>query len=125
MRKTTVLAAGLAFLVLFHLQPVFAQGTVLTYQGRLSQNGAPFTGIAEIAPTLWDAANGGNPVGANNPPTLLVSVSNGLFTASLDFGSAPFSTGAARWLQLGVRTVLGPFTILSGQRQLFFTINDN
>ena len=84
MRKTTVLAAGLAFLVLFHLQPVFAQGTVLTYQGRLSQNGAPFTGFAEIAPTLWDAASGGNPVGTNSPVTLMVSVSNGLFAASLD-----------------------------------------
>ena len=121
MRKTTVLAAGLAFLVLLHLQPVFAQGTVLTYQGRLSQNGAPFTGFAEIAPTLWDAASGGNPVGTNNPVTLLVSVSNGLFSASLDFGSAPFTTGAARWLQLGVRTVEGPFTILSPLQPLTAT----
>ena len=113
MRKTTVLGAGLGFLVIFYLQTAFAQGSVLTYQGRLSQNGVPFTGIAEIAPTLWDAASGGNPVATNNPVTLMVSVSNGLFTASLDFGSAPFMTGSARWLQLGVRTTAGPFTILS------------
>ena len=111
----------MAFLVLSTLQPAFAQGTVFTYQGRLSQNGVPFTGFAEIAPTLWDAASGGNPVATNNPVTLMVSVSNGLFTASLDFGSAPFTTGAARWLQLGVRTTPGPFTILSPLQPLTAT----
>ena len=56
MRKSTVLGAGLAFQVLFNLQPALAQGTVLTYQGRLSQNGVPFTGYAEIASTMRDAA---------------------------------------------------------------------
>ena len=91
----------MGFLVLFNLQAALAQGTVFTYQGRLSQNGLPFTGTAEIAPTLWDAADGGNPVGTNNPATLLVAVSNGLFSASPDFGSAPFTAGAARWLQFG------------------------
>ena len=121
MRKSTALGVGLVCLVLFHLQPILAQGTVFTYQGRLSQNGVPFTGTAEIAPTLWDAASGGSLVGANNPATLLVSVSNGLFSASLDFGSAPFATGSARWLQLGVRTAMVPFTILSPLQPLTAT----
>jgi hypothetical protein len=121
MRKATALGAALVLLVLFSLQDTFGQGTVFTYQGRLSQNGVPFTGTAEIAPTLWDAASGGNPVGTNNPVTLLVTVSNGLFTASLDFGASPFTAGAARWLQLGVRTTLDPFTILSPLQPLTAT----
>ena len=121
MRKSTALGVGLVCLVFFNLQLVLAQGTVFTYQGRLSQNGAPFTGFSEIAPTLWDAASGGSLVGANNPATLLVAVSNGLFSASLDFGSAPFATGSARWLQLGVRTTPGPFTILSPLQPLTAT----
>jgi hypothetical protein len=121
MRKSTALGVGLVCLVLFNLQAALAQGTVFTYQGRLSQNGVPLTGTAEIAPTLWDAASGGNPVATNNPATLLVAVSNGLFSASLDFGSAPFAAGAARWLQLGVRTTMGPFTILSPLQPLTAT----
>ena len=98
-----------------------AQSTVFTYQGKLNQNGVPFAGLAEIAPTLWDAASGGTLVAQNNPVTVLVDVSNGLFTASLDFGSAPFISGAGRWLQLGVRTSFGPYTILSPLQPLTAT----
>jgi len=121
MRRTTILGAALVLLVLANFQDAFGQGTVFTYQGRLSQSGVPFTGTAEIAPMLWDAASGGSPVATNNPVTLLVMVSNGLFTVSLDFGTSPFTAGAARWLQLGVRTALGPFTILSPLQPLTAT----
>ena len=112
MQKMIAIGVSLGLLLLFGRTDGLAQGTVFTYQGKLNQNGAPFTGVAEIAPTLWDAPSGGNPVATNTPATLLVNVSTGLFTASLDFGSAPFVTGAARWLQLGVRTTIGPFTPL-------------
>ena len=113
MQKMIAIGVALGLLGLIGQQQASAQGTVFTYQGKLNQNGVAYTGVAEIAPTLWDAASGGNPIGTNNPTTILVNVSTGLFTASLDFGSSPFVAGAARWLQLGVRTTLGPFTTLS------------
>ena len=112
MGKIIAIWIALGLLGLLNHHDAMAQGTVLTYQGKLNQDGVPFTGVAEIAPTLWDAASGGNPVATNNPPSFFVSTSNGMFTASLDFGSAPFTSGDARWLQLGVRTSFGPFTFL-------------
>ena len=113
MYKAIVLGFALGFLGVVSHQEVLAQGTVFTYEGKLSQNGVPFSGTAEIAPSLWDAPANGNLVGTNNPGTFLVAVSNGVFTASLDFGSAPFAGGAPRWLQLGVRTTADPFSILT------------
>jgi len=80
---------------------------------QLNSGGSNYTGVAEIAPALWDAASSGNQVGTNNPTSVLVGVTNGLFTIALDFGSDPFTAGAPRWLEFGVRTTLVPFTILS------------
>ena len=97
---------------------VYSQGTVFTYQGRLNSAGTNYTGIAEITPALWDSANNGNQVGTNNPTSILASVTNGLFCIALDFGSAPFTGGAPRWLEFGVRTALGPFTTLSPRQPL-------
>ena len=121
MQKMIAIGVALGLLGLFGQQQASAQGTVFTYQGKLNQNDVPFTGTAEIAPTLWDAASGGSQVAQNHPVTLLVDVSNGLFTASLDFGTTPFIAGAPRWLQLGVRTAFGPFTILSPLQPLTAT----
>ena len=95
---------------------VKAQGTAFTYQGRLEQNGVPFTGNAELQPTLWDTAEGGNMVASNSLPVVSVVVTDGLFLVPLDFGSV-FS-GAPRWLQLSVRTALEPFTPLNPRQPL-------
>jgi hypothetical protein len=88
-----------------------AQTTTFTYQGLLTDNGLPYTGSVKWEPTLWDAADGGTQVAANSPATVMGAVANGLFTVPLDFG-ANFP-GAERWLQLEVRTTLGPFTPLT------------
>ncbi|MFO0859010.1 MAG: hypothetical protein U0570_00535 [Phycisphaerales bacterium] len=93
------------------------QGTSFTYQGRLTDNGAPANGTYDIQALLFDAAGGGSQVGS----TLTfndVAISNGVFTESLDFG-AQFN-GNARWVELRVRpgasvgayTVLAPRTLL-------------
>jgi hypothetical protein len=91
---------------------VCAQSTVFTYQGRLMQSGLPANGLYEMQFTLFDAATNGNSVGT--PVAVApVAVSNGVFTASLDFGAAAF-TGADRWLEISV-TVFGsdqPMTTL-------------
>jgi hypothetical protein len=68
--------------------------------------------------TLKDAATGGNTIGV--PVALApLAVSNGLFTATLDFDGAAF-TGAARWLEIGVRTngSVAAYTVLTPRQAL-------
>lgn len=107
--------------VLFSLLACFhcpAQGTTFTYQGRLLSGTTPFTGTAEIAPTLWNDPTSGSQVAANNPASVLVSVENGLFVLPLDFGASPLNAGADRWVQIQVRTTLGPYTTLTPRQKL-------
>jgi trimeric autotransporter adhesin len=81
-----------------------AQSSAFTYQGRLNHSGSPATGLYEITFALYDSATNGNAI--STPITLApVPVTNGLFTATLDFGANTF-TGASRWLELAV-TVFG------------------
>jgi hypothetical protein len=81
-----------------------AQGTTFSYQGRLNAGDSPASGLYEMNFTLYDTPTNGNVVGT--PVTVApLSVSNGLFTAALDFGAAAF-TGADRWLEIAV-TVFG------------------
>ena len=79
-----------------------AQGTAFSYQGRLTDNGAPPNGNYDLRFTIYDALTAGNQVGTplTNRP---VALSNGLFTVALDFGAGVFS-GPNRWLEIGVRT---------------------
>lgn len=116
-RRANVSLASIAtalLCVLFTLETGRAQTpltTAFTYQGQVKQNGVPVGPTADLTFTLWDAAGGGNPVGA--PVTLNgVPLTNGLFTVPLDFGSAPFSQGERRWLAISVNG-----TLLSSARQ--------
>src|SRR5215831_1985199 len=80
-----------------------AQGTAFTYQGRLTDGAVPATGTYDFTFQVFDAASGGasqgGPLTTNG-----VGVAGGLFTVILDFGPGPFSSGAPRWLEIGVRT---------------------
>jgi hypothetical protein len=108
---------GAAFLAaVLQPNPGLAQGTAFTYQGRLEAGSQPYTGWAEFQPTLWDAASGGTQVAVNTPAQVVVSVTNGLFVLPLDFGTN--FPGADRWLQLEVRTNIGPFTLLTPRQKL-------
>lgn len=107
----------LAALLLAAIQiPVFAQGTAFSYQGRLNTNGVPTTGLYDFQFYLRDALTGGSPVGTTNSRPGL-GVTNGVFGVTLDFGSAAFS-GAARWLEITVRTNGGIYTNLSPRQPL-------
>ena len=95
-------------------QPV---GTAFTYQGRLDDAGSPASGVYDFQFQLFDAATGGSPVA----PTVLeddVAVATGVFTVSLDFGTA--FAGDKRWLEVGVRpgTGTGSYTTLSPRQEL-------
>ncbi|MBL8874783.1 MAG: hypothetical protein JNM86_03190 [Phycisphaerae bacterium] len=100
-RKLLVTAAMCAAPVFFtNALAASPQGTSFTYQGRLTDSGAPANGSFDIELRLFDASVAGVQVGS----TITLndqSVANGVFTASLDFG-AQFN-GSARWLELRVR----------------------
>ncbi len=97
--KTLIILA-----LVFCAQIVSAQSTAITYQGRLTDNGSPVSGSHDLRFTIYDTATspGGNQIAG---PLFVpaVGVTNGLFTVTLDFGSAAFN-GNARWLEIGVRT---------------------
>lgn len=94
-------------------------GTAFTYQGQLHQFGVPANGTFPMVFKLWNAASGGTQIGptltfdgvGGNPAT--VSVANGLFNVSLDFGTGAFGANA-RWLEATVDgTPLTPRTRVS------------
>ena len=84
------------------LSTAHAQGTAFTYQGRLNDGAGPANGSYDLAFSLFNAGTGGSQVG-NTLTYSAVGVSNGLFTAALDFGAGVF-TGANLWLDISVRT---------------------
>ncbi|MCG3132726.1 MAG: hypothetical protein FLDDKLPJ_03592 [Phycisphaerae bacterium] len=80
-------------------------GSVFSYQGRIKQSGTPLNAAADFEFTLWDAAAGGNQIGAVSSASN-VNVVDGLFTVGIDFGVAAFD-GQARWLETSVRSPAG------------------
>lgn len=99
------LARLLALMLIAILNPSlsgFAQGSAFTYQGSLRDGGAPANAVYDLRFTIYAAASDGSVAGG---PVDVgeVSVTNGLFTVTLDFGVNVF-TGADRWLEIEVRT---------------------
>ena len=80
---------------------LFGQGTAFTYQGLLNNNGTPANGSFDLQFTLFPTNATGSAL-AGPVTNLAVPVSNGLFTATVDFGNA--FTGPSTWLELAVST---------------------
>ena len=78
-----------------------AQGTAFTYQGQLYDTGTPANGSYDLQFTLYNAPAGGYVI-SGAVTNLAVGVTNGLFTTTLDFGSAFY--GNPTWLAIGVST---------------------
>jgi len=99
--KTCVLMA----LAVFSLQPstCSAQGTAFSYQGQINDGANPATGIYDLRFTIYDSTNSPGVLIAGPVTNAAVTVSNGLFTVTLDFGSGVFA-GANRWLDIAVCT---------------------
>ena len=85
-----------------------ALGTAFTYQGLLKDgSGNPITNTCGFQFGLYDALSGGSLVTGTTLQTVTpVTVTNGYFTVSLDFGATAFN-GSARWLQIGVSCPAG------------------
>lgn len=118
-RKTLLLFAALWLIG----HAAVAQGpTAFTYQGRLSDAGQPATGGYDLQFTLYDAATNGAIIAG--PLTLEdVSVTGGIFTTQLDFGSNVFTSPGDRFLEIAVRpgASTGSFTPLAPRQRLTAT----
>lgn len=79
-----------------------AQGTAFTYQGQILDTSVPANGAYDLTFSLFNAGGDGSQVGVTFT-NLATPITDGRFTLTLDFGPGAFN-GAARWLQIGVRT---------------------
>jgi hypothetical protein len=110
----------IALTLLTGLRQASAQGTAFTYQGQFNVNGAPADGSYDLTFTLYTNSSGGTAT-TGTITNLAASVSNGLFTTTIDFGADVF-TGATNWLQIGVRiNGGGAFTALTPRQQIMPT----
>lgn len=78
------------------LKAGFPDNEIMTYQGRLLDNGAPYTGTVDMNFSLWTQESGGSMVVSQSIPD--VAVSGGLFQVELEFGSQAYDTGL--WLEV-------------------------
>jgi hypothetical protein len=86
-------------------------GSGFTYQGQLLLGGSPANGTYDLQFTLWDAVSNGDEIGTMQTVSN-VTVSDGVFTVTPDFGLGVFD-GDARWLQVGARTGTNTFVVLT------------
>ncbi|MCL4790359.1 MAG: hypothetical protein KJ070_26845, partial [Verrucomicrobia bacterium] len=103
-------------LVLAFASGLQAQSPYFTYQGRLTENGAPVTGFYDLQFTPCTAAQGGT--GFTSFFVNDVGVTNGLFTVQI--GVNFFFDGTPRWLQISIRPgeSTGAYTPLSPRQEI-------
>ena len=117
--KLTVVILVAVFLLLPSSRVLAADpGTAFTYQGRLTSGGSDVNQSCDFQFSLYDASSSGSQVGSTLTKSS-VSVSDGRFNTSLDFGSSTF-TGSAGFLEIAVRCPAssGSYTTLSPRQEL-------
>jgi len=113
-RAVVLLGGVLAF---FTVEPLLAQGTAFTYQGRLNDGTAPANGSYDLTFSLFNTSINGTPL-VGPVTNSAVSISNGLFTVMIDFGFSVWN-GQTNWLEIGVRTNgASSFTTLAPRQQV-------
>lgn len=92
--------------------------TTFTFQGQLELGGTAVNDVADFRVRLFDAATGGNQINGTVDISG-VSLTDGLFTLPLDFGSGAFD-GSPRWVEIGVGipSGQGTYTTLSPRQQI-------
>src|SRR5881394_3878712 len=127
--KTSPLLSAVITLLLASFASARAQNTAFTYQGRLNDNSQPANGNYDLRFAIHDAAADGNKV-AGPVTNAAITVSNGLFTTTIDFGVNVFD-GSARWLETAVRSAgtanafisLAPGQAITPAPYALFTLN--
>lgn len=91
-------------------------GKTFTYQGSLSDGTTPATGLYDFLFTLYDAESGGSAFGPVSVQDL--TVTNGVFTTELDFGSNVWGLSRQMWLEIQVRpgASTGSYSVLPRQK---------
>jgi hypothetical protein len=102
------------------ISPLAATTRAFTYQGRLTSGGVPANGIYDFTFILYDASVGGSqsgPIITRND----VTVTNGLFSVTLDFGD--IFSGTQYYLDISVRpgASSGSYTPLTPRQPLTAT----
>jgi hypothetical protein len=116
-RIQRALAGVAAFIACSAAQAQSPVGNGFTYQGKLTDGGAPATGQYDFTFRLYNASDAvssiGNPVNLEN-----VQVTGGLFTVELNFGNQ--FGGEARWIGVFVRpgASSGSFTTLMPRQEM-------
>src|SRR5215471_10761268 len=120
MRKHLILSLVSLVIICLSLSTAQAQQTAFTYQGRLNDGGSPANGNYDLQFALFDNPTSGAQVGATQTVSN-VSVSGGIFTASLDFGANAFP-GANRFLEISARpSGAQSFTLLTPRQPITAT----
>jgi len=103
------------------LLPAVAPGqTPFTYQGKLENNGTPFTGTVHLRLGLYTAVSGLSPL--KQEVMANVSVADGIFTVMPTTFTAAEFPGAARWIQIEVSNNGGTtYTPLTPRQQVTHT----
>lgn len=115
------------------------QGTAITYQGELRQNGNAVNGSTDMAFSLFGTPSGGMQIGPAVTFTAAganaVDVKNGVFTVTLDFGPTAFNSLVTdeRYLQVSVngnpltpRTKIenAPYALQSRTSELAYSVSN-
>ncbi len=96
--------------------PLASVGSAFTYQGYLTDGSNPASGAYDFQFTLYNALSSGSQVGSIVAKSN-ITVTKGLFTVILDFGSV--FDGTRLWLEAAVRPVGGTgYTILSPRQEI-------
>src|SRR5437867_4100322 len=111
---------GFSILWLLATSSANGQGSAFSYQGKLTDAGNPANGNYDLQFALFDTPTVGT--GSQQGSTIInptVQVTAGIFTVTLDFSSNVF-TGAARFLEIGVRPAGSPnsYTLLSPRQPI-------
>lgn len=92
------------------------------YQGKLEQNGYPANGNFAMTFSLWDAASGGNQIGATiSEPAW--PVQNGVFSINLDFDGA--FDDQQSWLEVSINGDVLPRQAIATAPVAQFALNGN
>src|SRR6185369_15418118 len=103
-------------LILIGSVPANPQTTAFTYQGKLNDNSSPANGSYDLQFKLFDALTSGIQQGSTQIVTN-ITVSAGIFTTIVDFGSTVFS-GPLRFLEIAVKKSADSSFITLSPRQV-------